>query len=35
LEEILANHQDEVEREIPDVAEHLAAAIDARKKMMQ
>ena len=35
LEEILANHQEEVEREIPDVAEHLAAVIDARNKLMQ
>jgi tetratricopeptide (TPR) repeat protein len=35
LEEILAIHRGEVEREIPDVAEHLAAAIDARQKLMQ
>ena len=35
LEEILANHQEEVEREIPDIAEHLAAVIDARQKLMQ
>lgn len=35
LEEILADHREEVGREIPDIAEHLAAAIHARIKLMQ
>jgi tetratricopeptide (TPR) repeat protein len=35
LQEILANHREEVEREIPDITGHLAAAIDARQKLMQ
>jgi tetratricopeptide (TPR) repeat protein len=35
LEELLSNHREEVEREIPDIADHLAAAIDARQKLMQ
>jgi tetratricopeptide (TPR) repeat protein len=35
LEDLLLNHREEVEGEIPDIADHLAAAIDARKKLMQ
>jgi hypothetical protein len=35
LEDLLSNHRAEVEREIPDIAEHLAAAIYARQKLMQ
>ena len=35
LQEILATHREEVEWEIPDIAGHLAAAIDARRKLMQ
>jgi len=35
LEDLLSNHREEVEREIPDIADHLAAAIDARQKLMQ
>lgn len=35
LEDLLSNHREEVEREIPDIADHLAAAVDARQKLMQ
>ncbi|MBW6503945.1 tetratricopeptide repeat protein [bacterium] len=35
LEEILSAHREEVERELPGISEHLAMAVDARKKLMQ
>ena len=35
LEEILADHREEVEREIPDIAMQIAGAIEARNKMIQ
>ena len=35
LVEILASHREEVEREIPGIADHLAVAIDVRQKQMQ
>jgi len=35
LEELMRDHREEVEREVPDIEEHLAAAIEARHKMMQ
>ena len=35
LEELLVHHREDVEREIPDIAEHLAAAVEVRKRLMQ
>lgn len=35
LQEILANHREEVEREIPDITGNIAAAISVRQKLMQ
>ena len=35
LEELLADHREEVELETPDIALDLAAAIEARRKLMQ
>lgn len=35
LKEILTSHREEVEREIPGIADHLAVAIDVRQKQMQ
>ncbi|MBW6521840.1 MAG: tetratricopeptide repeat protein [Desulfoarculaceae bacterium] len=35
LEELFANHREEVEREIPDIVEHLEAVIEAHHKLIQ
>jgi len=35
LEKLLANHREEVEREIPDIGEHLEAVAEARHKLIQ
>ena len=35
LEEILADHREEVELAIPDIGEHISAVVQARQEMMQ
>lgn len=35
LEELLVNHREAVEREIPDISERLAAVVEARRRLMQ